>query len=68
MTQAIFGLASIPLILIAWAIFMTYRDGTGNDWFIKFFESRIGLVVLLICAILVMLSIFLSYAPDAYWN
>lgn len=68
MPRAIFGLASIPIILIAWAIFTTYRDGTGDDWFISFFESRLGLVILLICAILVICSIFLSYAPDAYWN
>lgn len=68
MLQAIFGLASIPLILLSWLIFLIYRDGTGPDWFVKFSESRIGIMIILITGILVLFSIFFSYAPDAYWN
>lgn len=68
MYQAIFGLASIPLILLSWLIFLTYRDGTGPDWFIKFAECRLGVMILLITGIIVIFSIFFSYSPDAFYK
>lgn len=68
MPQAIFGLASIPLILLSWLVFLTYRDGTGPDWFIKFSECRIGTMIILIAGIIMVFSIFFSYSPDAFWK
>lgn len=62
-------LLTIPIIGISWILVTTYRSAESNqlDWFKRFIDTRIGIIILILAGLIVLATIFFQTSPDSYW-